>query len=71
MRKLAVTAIALGTFIAGGLLGYGIAREFFLTNNLVYEMASIEHMNTYVMIQRFQGTPQAYATALHDFLVIS
>jgi hypothetical protein len=32
-------------------------------------MANIDHMSTYVMIQRFQGTPPAYETALRDFLV--
>jgi hypothetical protein len=69
MRKVTATAIALGIFIVGGLLGFGVSREFFRIKLTAYEMANIDHMATYVMIQRFQGTPEAYEVSLRDLLV--
>jgi hypothetical protein len=69
MRKVTAVALAIGAFIAGGLLGYFVSRQLFLLSLAPYQMANIDHMSTYVMIQRFQGTPQAYETALRDFLV--
>jgi hypothetical protein len=69
MRKVTATALAIGAFIAGGLLGYVFSRQLFRISLAPYQMANIDHMATYVMIQRFQGTPQAYETALRDFLV--
>jgi len=69
MRKVTATALAIGAFIAGGLLGYVFSRQLFRISLAPYQMANIDHMAMYVMIQRFQGTPQAYETALRDFLV--
>lgn len=66
---LKITAIALGAFIAGALLGYVTSRHLFRISLAPYQMANIDHMATYVMIQRFEGTPQTYETALRDFLV--
>ena len=60
MRKLTAIAIALGAFIAGGLLGFFICRGAYQGVLSAYLMANVDHMSTYVMIQRFQGTPQAY-----------
>ena len=68
MGKVTATAIALGTFLAGVLLGYGVSREFYRWKLTAYEMANIDHMSTYVMIQRSQGTPKTYEAALRDFL---
>lgn len=69
MRKVTAAAIALGTFVAGGLAGFWLSREFYQIKLMSYEIASIEHMSTYVSIQRFQGTPQTYETALRDYLL--
>jgi hypothetical protein len=69
MGKVTATGIALGTFIVGGLLGFVISREFFRAKLTAYEMANIDHLATYVMIQRFQGTREAYGASLHDLLV--
>jgi hypothetical protein len=69
MGKVTATGIALGTFIAGGLLGFLISREFFRTELTAYEMANIDNLSTYVMVQRFQGTRDAYEASLHDLLV--
>lgn len=64
-----ITAIALGAFIAGASLGYVASRHLFRISLAPYQMANIDHLATYVMIQRFEGTPQTYETALRDFLV--
>jgi hypothetical protein len=69
MGKLTATAIAVGTFIAGGALGFGVSHELYHDKLIAYELANIDHMSTYVMIQRFQGTRQAYETSLRDLLV--
>jgi hypothetical protein len=69
MGKVTATAIALGTFIAGGLSGFLISRELFRAKLTTYEMANIDNLSTYVMIQRFQGTRAAYESSLHDLLV--
>jgi len=68
MGKGTVTAVALVTFIAGGLFGFAISRELFRAKLTAYEMANIDHLSTYVMIQRFQGTRDAYEASLHDLL---
>ena len=69
MRKVTATGIALGTFIVGGLLGFVISRDSFRAKLAAYEMANIDHLSTYVMIQHFQGTQEAYDVSLHDLLV--
>ena len=69
MRKVTATAIALGTFIAGGVLGVFGSRELYLIKLTAYELGNIDHMSTYVMIQRLPGTSQAYEASLHDLLV--
>jgi hypothetical protein len=69
MRTITATTIAIGAFIAGGLLGYVVSRGIFRMALLPVQMANVDHMATYLMIQRFQGTPQSYETALRDFLV--
>ena len=70
MRKVTATVTVLGAFITGGLLGFVISREFYRIKLTAYEAASIDHMSQYVMIQRFQGTPQAYEASLRDLLVV-
>ena len=69
MRKVTGVSIALGTLIAGGLLGFLISRELFRMKLTAYEMVNIDHLSTYVTIQRFQGTREAYEASLHDLLV--
>src|SRR5258708_33201124 len=69
MGKVSATTIVAGTFIAGGLLGFGISHELCHDKLVAYEMSNIDHISTYVMIQRFEGTPQAYQDSLRDFLV--
>jgi hypothetical protein len=69
MRKVTAIALAIGALILGGLLGYLVSREFFRAKLMAYEMANIDHLSTYVMIQRFQGTREAYEASLHDLLV--
>jgi len=68
MSKLATTVIAVVVFIAGGVLGFGVSRELAQAQLTAYEMADVDHFSTYVMIQRFEGTPQAYEAALNDLL---
>jgi hypothetical protein len=69
VRKLTAVALAIAALIVGGLLGYVVSREFFRAKLMAYEMASIDHLSTYVMIQRFQGTREAYEASLHDLLL--
>ena len=69
MRKFTVTSLAIGAFIAGGLSGYAVSRQLMRSSLAPYQMANIDHMSTYLMIQHFQGTPQTYEIALRDFLV--
>ena len=68
MRKRTASAIALGTFVAGLLLGFGGSHMIYKAKLMAYEMIDIEYMATYVTIQQYQGTPQAYETALRDYL---
>jgi hypothetical protein len=69
MRRLTATAVALGSFIGGVLLGFGGSREIYRGKLTAYEMANIDHMSMYVEVQRFEGTPQTYEAALRDFLL--
>ncbi len=69
MRKLTVVAIALVAFIAGAFLGAFGMRELCRWTLVSYDMANIDHLSTLVSIQRFQGTPEAYEAALHNFLI--
>jgi hypothetical protein len=69
MGKVTATSIALGAFIAGGLFGFLLSREFFHTKLTAYKMANIDSLSTYVMIQRFQGTREAYEASLNDLLL--
>jgi len=68
MRKLTASAIALGTFIAGVLLGVGGSRMMDKEKLMAYDMVDTEYMATRVEIQRSQGTPEAYEKALHEYL---
>jgi hypothetical protein len=69
VRKLTAIALAIAALIIGGLLGYVVSREFFRMKLTAYELANIDNLSTYVMTQRFQGTPEAYEAALRDLLV--
>ena len=69
MHKLRSVAIAIVTFAAGGLLGFVVSREAYQASLATYEMADIDHMSTYVNIQRFKGTREAYERSLHDLLL--
>ena len=53
MRKRTASAIALGTFIAGLLLGFGGSHMIYKAKLMAYEMIDIEYMATYV---RFSST---------------
>jgi hypothetical protein len=68
VSKVSAIAIAVGAVIAGGLLGFGVSEQLLRNRLGAYEMANIDHLSTYVMIQRFQGTPEAYEAALRNFL---
>ena len=59
MRKVTAIALAIGALIVGGLMGFVVSREFFRAKLTAYEMANIDHLSTYVMIQRFQGNRPA------------
>ena len=63
-----VDDIALGTFIAGVLLGFGGSHMIYKAKLMAYEMIDTEYMATYVEIQHYQGTPQTYESALRDYL---
>jgi hypothetical protein len=54
--------------IVGALLGFGLSRHLYGAKLAAYEVANIDNMSTYVMVQRFEGTPQAYEAALRDLL---
>ncbi len=68
MRKLTASAIALGAFLVGILLGFGGSHWIYKAKLMAYEMIDTEYMATYLEIQRYQGTPQAYERALSDYL---
>jgi hypothetical protein len=68
MRKVTATAIGLGTFVAGALLGFGVSNMFYHAKLMAYEMIDIEYISNYVTIQHYEGTPQAYEIALRDYL---
>ena len=68
MSKVATIVIAVVAFIAGSMLGFSVSRELAQAKLTAYEMANVDHFSTYVMIQRFEGTPEAYEAALKDLL---
>jgi len=69
MRTVTALGIAAGTLIAGGMLGFGVSHTLCDAKLTSYELASIDNMSTYLMIQRFKGTPQAYEAALRAYLL--
>ena len=70
MRTITASGIAVGTLIAGGVLGFGVSHMLCDAKLTSYELASVDNMSTFVMIQRFKGTPQAYEAALRAYLVV-
>jgi hypothetical protein len=77
MGKRTIVAIAVGSLLTGAVLGvvvvrYGLnditMRDRCRMALTAYEMADVDHMYSYVMVQRTLGTPEAYATALKDML---
>jgi hypothetical protein len=68
MKKRTATAIAIATFVVGGLAGFSISYATLRAKLTVYEVADVDQMSTYLLVQRFQGTPQAYEAAVRDYL---
>ena len=68
MRKVTAIAIAIGSFIVGGFVGYIASHRFFQARLTAYQWTSINTMSQYIMAERFRGTPAAYEAALHEFL---
>jgi hypothetical protein len=69
MGKVTAAALVTGTFVVGSLLGFGVSHVLCHDKLMAYEMANIDHISTYVTIQRFEGTAQTYEVSLGDFLV--
>ena len=70
MRKVTAALIALVTFFAGGVLGAYFMRELCRMTLLSYDMANVDHLASYIKVQRYAGTPEAYEAALHDYLIV-
>jgi hypothetical protein len=68
-KATSVAAILVGTLVVGSLLGFGVSHMLCRDKLMAYGMANIDHISTYVAIQRFKGTAQTYESSLNDFLV--
>ena len=70
MRKGTAIIVALVALVAGGVLGALGMREVCRMTVMAYDMASVDHVISYMQVQRYADTPEAYEAALRDHLVV-
>ena len=69
MRIFTAAAVAMGALALGGVAGFLLAQQYSRYTRMALDSADVARMSTYLMVEQSQGSPQAYETALRDYLV--